>query len=89
MTENFGKGYQEGWEQISKRLQPEVKAKIQKILHVYTDVQLNKYRFGRLEMTVSKAVEIECLFKKYGVKNCWNIPGKVYSKKDLTEDSTL
>lgn len=50
---------------------PEVRAGIYSILGVTTKQSFQRYSGGRAKLDVLKALQIEDLFRAYGVTDCW------------------
>lgn len=66
-----GTCFSKGYEELPVKKQRLLREKVKELLHITTDMAFYNYKNGEPEMKVSQAVEVEKLFKSFGVKDCW------------------
>ena len=71
MNENVAKGFNLGISQVRIRDKKEIEAKIQDVLNFQSKAAYHNYRTGRQQLKVDQALEIEQIFKEYGIKDVW------------------
>ena len=71
MNENVIKGFQLGISQLQIRQKNEVVEKIKDVLNVQSAAAYHNYRTGRQHLKTDQALQIEKIFKSYGIKECW------------------
>ncbi|MDR1459698.1 MAG: hypothetical protein LBI60_05745 [Bacteroidales bacterium] len=67
----YKKGFNKGFLQVKLGDEETVKKEIEKALSAKNRNTFYVYKKGVVECKASQAVEIECIFRKYGITDVW------------------
>lgn len=65
--------FEKGWGQVKQKDAAELRAKIMKALNLTTTQSFRLRARGLVEPKASEKIEIENIFREYGIKNIWGL----------------
>ena len=71
--DNERRAFIRGLRELKVKDVPACRKELMEVLGLKTRQSMTAYRNGRMKLDVVKADEIEQIFRKYGVQDCWGL----------------
>lgn len=71
MNEKVIQGFAFGISQVQIRYKKEIEEKIKDVLNVNSSAAYHNYRTGRQKLKTDQALQIQEIFKQYGINQPW------------------